>query len=211
MTARCISDAKAMTLARGGRWYGLYGTAPCPLFQPKSRPGQDALTLADGVKGLLAHCKKAGCAFCDVSAALGIAPGITVVADPAVLAQREVDRLALTEKRARLARAIWSEAVPIRSTMAETHLRWLGITCALPDTLRFHHDALQGPTAQRLPALVARVDGSAAFAVHRTYLRADGNGKADVPKGTEKLMLGACAGGGVRCQTDRGVWRWPKA
>jgi hypothetical protein len=66
----------------------------------------------------------------------------------------------------------------------------------LPGTLRFHPEAWHGPTARRLPALVARVDGGAGFAVHRTWLRGDGTGKA--PVDPPKAMLGACAGGAVR-------------
>ena len=49
--------------------------------------------------------------------------------------------------------------------------------------------------AQRFPALVALVEGGSDFAVHRTYLGADGR-KADVAPA--KAMLGPCAGGAVR-------------
>lgn len=51
-----MTDARTLTLARGGRWHGRYGTVPCPICQPEARRGQDALTLADGRDGrLLAH------------------------------------------------------------------------------------------------------------------------------------------------------------
>lgn len=196
-------SAESLTRSLGGRWYGSYGTMPCPICQPERRPGQNALTLTDGRTGLLAHCKKAGCRFHDVAAAMGIAPGTYAAPDPAIIAQREADRRAEAEKRARQARALWDGAEPIRGTIAETYLRGRGITCALPETLRFHPECWHGPTARRLPALVARVDGGAAFAVHRTYLRGDGTGKA--PVDPPKAMLGACAGGAVRlsCATGR--------
>jgi hypothetical protein len=66
----------------------------------------------------------------------------------------------------------------------------------LPPTLRFHPEAWHGPTAKRHPALVALVDGGDGFAVHRTYLRTDGSGKAALAP--DKMMLGAVAGGAVR-------------
>ncbi|MGJ7039664.1 hypothetical protein J2Y63_002922 [Shinella sp. BE166] len=94
----------------------------------------------------------------------------------------------------------WKETLPIRGTIAETYLRARGITCALPDTLRFHPNC-RHPSTQRLPAMVARVDGADRFAIHRTYLRADGLGKASIDP--SKAMLGAVAGGAVRL-TDGG-------
>jgi hypothetical protein len=83
------------------------------------------------------------------------------------------------------------------STPAETSLRRRGITCSLAESLRFHGDCWHGPTARRYPAMVARVEGAEAFAVHRTFLRRDGSGKAGL-EGGDKLMLGATAGGAVR-------------
>jgi hypothetical protein len=44
--------------------------------------------------------------------------------------------------------------------------------------------------------LVARIDGSDSFAVHRTYLQPNGSGKAELE--TCKLMLGNAKGGAVR-------------
>jgi len=94
----------------------------------------------------------------------------------------------------------WKETVPIDGTIAEAYLRGRGITCALPETLRFHPDC-RHPSTKRLPALVARVDGAERFAIHRTYLRLDGSGKADIDPA--KAMLGSVAGGAVRL-TDGG-------
>jgi hypothetical protein len=115
-----VSDAQQITLACGGRWHGQYGTAPCPICQPEARPGQNALTLADGTKGLVAHCKKAGCDFRAILAAVGIAPGVFATPDPVVIAQREADRRKNAEKRAQQARAVWNDAIQIRGTVAET-------------------------------------------------------------------------------------------
>lgn len=192
-----MADAQTLTLDLGGKWYRHYGAAPCPVCQPECEKRQNALTLADGAEGrLLVNCKKSGCAFGDIAAALGLAPGTYAPPDAATSAQREAERRAEAMKRERQARAVWDEALPIHGTPAETYLRGRGIDCTLPDCLRYHPHCWHGATARRLPALVARVDGGDGFAVHRTYLRPDGTGKADVEPA--KAMLGGIAGGAVR-------------
>lgn len=195
-------DAQTLTETLGGRWHLRYGVAPCPICQPETRKDQDALTLSDGQKGLLAHCKKGGCDFRDILAAAGIAPGSYQRPDPAIIAQRQADQRAEAEKRERQARDLWREAQPITGTIAETYLRGRAITCPLPDTLRFHPGAWHGATARRYPALVAMVGGSNRFAAHRTYLCADGTGKAAVDPA--KAMLGATGGGAVRLTQGQG-------
>ena len=167
-----------------------------PVCQPEGRKGQNALTLADGRSGLLAHCKRAGCDFREILGAAGVAPGGCAPREPAALARREAERKAEAAKRARQAERLWREAAPIAGTAAERYLRGRGITCPLPPTLRFHPDCWHGATATRHPALVAVVEGGDGFAVHRTYLRPDGSGKAALDP--DKTMLGAVAGGAVR-------------
>ncbi|MBC7132088.1 MAG: toprim domain-containing protein [Roseovarius sp.] len=193
-----MTDAATLTRDLGGKWLRRYGTAPCPCCQPERRRDQNALGLADGNDGrLLAHCKKSGCTFADILAAAGIAPGEYQPPDAATLARRERERQAEAEKRARQAERCWTEALPIGGTIAETYLRGRGITCDLPGTLRFHPQAWHGPSARRYPAMVAAVQGAGMAAVHRTYLRPDGSGKAGLDGG-DKLMLGATTGGAVR-------------
>jgi len=198
-----MTDARSLTIALGGRWHGRYGTAPCPVCQPETRKDQNALSLSDGSDGrLLANCKRAGCAFADILAAAGITPGNYTPPDPATIAQREAERRAETEKKARQAHRLWREAHPIAGTVAETYLRCRSITCSLPETLRCHPEAWHGPTARRYPAMVALVEGAKGFAVHRTYLRPDGSGKADIEP--EKAMLGSTRGGAVRLSEGLG-------
>lgn len=187
--------ARDLTIALGGRWYGCYGTAPCPICQPEGRAGLDALTISDGHKGLLLYCHKSACGFRDITVALGIQTRTFTALDPEAVAQRAADRQAEAEKRARLAMTLWREAEPIHGTVAEAYLRWRGITCVLPETLRFHPECWH-PKACRFPAMLARVDGAERFAVHRTYLRPDGCGKAEVEP--SRAMLGAVQGGAVR-------------
>jgi phage/plasmid primase-like uncharacterized protein len=193
-----MTDARELTLALGGRWHARYGVAPCPVCQPERRRTQNALTLADGRNGrLVLDCKKSACAFLDILAAAGLRSGDYVSPDPATLAQREAERRAEAMKRAAQAEWHWQEAQPIAGTLAEAYLRGRGITCDLPPALRFHTEAWHGPTARRWPALVALVEGGNGPAVHRTFLRPDGSGKAGL-QGGDKLMLGGTQGGAVR-------------
>lgn len=192
-----MTDARTLTLSLGGRWHGRYGAAPCPVCQPERRRDQTALTLADGRASLLLHCKRLGCDFRDIATAAGITPGAFAPPDPEAVARREAERRAKLEWKAGQARRLWAEALPITGTAAEAYLRRArGITCDLPKTLRFHPACWHGATARRYPALVALVEGGEGFAVHRTYLRPDGVGKAPIEP--DKAMLGATAGGAVR-------------
>jgi hypothetical protein len=176
---RCsINGAREVTLALGGRWHGRYGTAPCPVCQPERRRDQNALTLADGKAGLLAHCKRAECDFLDILGAAGLRSDEYCAPDLSRIAQRHPQAKAQAEKRAMAARRLWADTQPIAGTLAEAYLRGRGISCALPGTL-------------------ALVEGGEGFAVHRTYLRPDGGGKAGLPDG-DKMMLGATAGGAAR-------------
>ena len=192
-----MTDARELTTALGGKWHRRYGAAPCPICQPERKRGQNALTLADGRNGrLVLDCKKSACAFLDILAATGLRSGDYRAPDPATLAQREREAKAEAEKRAAQAKRLWHDAQPIAGTLGEAYLRGRGITCDLPPVLRFHPDCWHGPTAKRYPAMVAAVQGSGAAAVHRTYLRSDGLGKADIEPA--KAMLGGVQGGAVR-------------
>jgi hypothetical protein len=204
---QCVGDATmsaafSLTKQLSGTWFKNYGTAPCPLCQTEARRDQNALTLADGDGGrLLAHCKKSGCDFRDILAAAGLAPGEYAAPDPLESLARQAQDRAGVEKRAKQAQRLWQDARPIAGTPAETYLRGRGITCPLPETLRFFPNCWH-PTAKRFPAMLARVDGGEGFAVHRTYLAIDGGGKAIVEP--DKMMLGRVSGGAVRLTEAQG-------
>lgn len=197
-----MTDAKQLTQSLGGRWHGRYGTAPCPVCQPERRKSQDALTLADGRTGLLAHCKRGGCAFRDIAAAADITPGSFTAQDPAQLARRIAEEQREAEKRAAQALSLWMEAQPIGGTLAETYLRGRGITCDFPPALRFVPSCWH-TSGRRFPAMVAAVEGCERMAVHRTYLRSDGTGKADAEPA--KAMLGGTQSGSVRLTEGPGA------
>ena len=106
------------------------------------------------------------------------------------------------------ARQIWRESMPAAGTLVETYLRARGIRPELqggiPVTLRFHPllpiDDDDRPGVQYvLAGMVAAVqaaDSRRVIAVHRTFIKADGSGKADVPK--KKAMRGPCWTNAVR-------------
>lgn len=202
MTYHNTPSAQALTRTLGGRWHGRYGVAPCPACQPERRRDQRGLSLSDGSDGrLLLRCHKSRCAFPDLLTALGLAPGAVSAPDPEMARRREAEARVDAEKRAAQAERCWHEAQPIAGTLAERYLRGRAITAALPETLRFHPECWHGPTARRLPAIVARVDGAERFAVHRTYLSPEG-GKAAVEP--NKMALGGTAGGAVRLRAGTG-------
>lgn len=195
-------EAHTITLELGGHWYGQYGTAPCPVCQPERRLDQNALTLCDGADKLLVHCKKLNCRYQDILFAAGLRSGDFAPPDEAIIAQRKRQQKIEAERRSAQAKRLWSECLPISGSIAETYLRRRGIACDLASTLRFHGHCWHGPTAKCYAALVALVEGSSGFAVHRTYLREDGSGKASLNQ--EKLLLGASSGGSVRLANGSG-------
>ncbi|MEM5521519.1 toprim domain-containing protein [Sulfitobacter sp. AS59] len=194
-----MTNAQEITWALGGKWHQTYGTAPCPCCQPEMLKRQNALTLSTGRAGqLLAHCKRAGCAFTDILSAAGFHVGYNSKSCAVEIAKRDEDLRMQTQRKAELAKRLWKQAKPISGTLAETYLREArGITCHLPEALRFHPNVWHGPTAQCWPAMVAAVQGVPFPAVHRTFLLRDGSGKAGL-EGGDKLMLGGTQGGAVR-------------
>ncbi|WP_272007831.1 DUF7146 domain-containing protein [Roseovarius sp. ZX-A-9] len=200
-----MTSAHETTLILGGSWHGQYGTAPCPVCQPERRNNQNALTLANGDDGkLLLHCKKAQCSFTDILAASGVAQGSYDKPDLAATARRASEAKEAAAQKVRQALRCWEESRSIKGSFAGYYLREIrGIACRLPETLRFNPSCWHGPTGRRYPALVASVCGGDAFAVHRTYLRPGGTGKAGLAGG-DKLMLGRTRGGAVRLTDGAG-------
>ncbi len=199
-----MTEAERITRALGGHWHGRYGMALCPAHANTRTP---ALSLADGEDGrLLARCH-AGCDFASILDALR---GLGLVEDrghyrppsAADLARMRAAEDAEAKKREAQALALWREAGAIGGTPAETYQRGREITAALPETLRFHPRCWHGPSATRWPAMVALLEGAARGAVHRTYLRPDGRGKAELEPA--KMMLGTTAGGTVRLSEGEG-------
>ena len=77
------------------------------------------------------------------------------------------------------------------------YLAGRGITIPTPLALRWA-PVCRHPSGVELPAMIARIDNIDAelSGIHRTFLRLDGSGKADIEP--VKAMLGRAAGGAVR-------------
>ena len=194
-----MTDFRTITRALGGRSFRRYGRARCPVCHG-GRSGNFPLSIANGTGGaLLLHCFK-GCTFAEILDALrglGLVDGAGTYRPPSRedVARLRAEEAAEAAKKAAQAQACWDEAQPLAGTVGETYLRGRGIAGDLPETLRFLPDCWH-VSAKRLPALVARVDGGDRCAVHRSYLRPDGSGKASVEP--NKMMLGPVRGGAVR-------------
>jgi putative DNA primase/helicase len=101
-----------------------------------------------------------------------------------------------TTGRTRAALAVWDEAMSLKGTLGEVYLAARGLAGEASTALRYH-PALRHPNAAgTFPALVALIRSTATgepVAIHRTYLRRDGSGKADVDpaKATKGPMAGS--------------------
>jgi hypothetical protein len=95
-----------------------------------------------------------------------------------------------------IARRIWRETVPATGTIVEAYLQSRGITCPVPESIRFNPRCWHDNSQTKHPAMIAKVrmwDSDELIAIHRTYLKPDGSGKADVAQ--NKMTLGPYQGG----------------
>ena len=200
-------NAQALTKALGGSWHGSYGTARCPAHDDR----EPSLSIRDGVDGDPVFNCFAGCDWRDIKDVLrarGLLPerghnpgtGFRRYRPPTTPKPRPID--VDQQRRVEFARRKWCAASALANTPAETYLRERGLKQGpdgWPPSLRYHAALKHGPTGLLLPALVAAVTiwpDRKVVGMHRTFLRADGKGKAPVTK--PKMMIGKCAGGAVR-------------
>jgi len=184
-------DPDALARDLGGKWHRSYGVAPCPVCQSQRRKGQNALTINAKDGKLLLHCKKSGCEFRDILAASGIAPGHVEI-DQMAVENAERERLEQQAKLRARAQSLWDHAGLITGTHGEAYLRGRGITCPLPETLRWLPDTYHGPSGQYCGAMIANVTPTGG--VHRTFFTKKGHRLSK----SAKMMLGPCSGGAVR-------------
>ncbi len=93
---------------------------------------------------------------------------------------------------------LWSWSRPPEGSAVATYLRCRGYLGPIPLTLRLLPKGRHAESKQTFPVMlagVARVDLNRIVAVHRTFLAADGSGKAGVTP--DKKSLGPIAGGAV--------------
>lgn len=188
-------DARGITAAMRGRWFGHYGYVKC-VSHEDSRP---SLRLRDGERGhLLVFCH-AGCPPREILSGLR-ARGVLGDVKPEDAVDPQITERAVNKRRehnAVRAGSIWKECQRIDSTTAADYLRRRGITLPLPPSLRFHPQ-IQHPDNNHLwPAIVGAVQNidRKITGIHRTYLVGDGR-KAGIDNA--KISLGSLSGGSVR-------------
>jgi hypothetical protein len=182
-----VTPAEWLTEALGGAWRGTFGSAPCAAHDDK-RP---SLSIRDGEKAplLTCHARCTSAAVVDALRRRGVWPVPAELCGLRESRRRDTSVLALD---------IWREARPIAGTIAELYLRSRGITIELPPSLRYHRNLKHNASGLLLPALVAGIAGvdRHVIAVQRTFLKADGSGKAQVSE--PKMTLGGMGRGAVR-------------
>lgn len=192
MTAETI--ARAMGGAyRSGSWW----RCRCPVHHS----GSPTLAVRDTPKGGVEVRCFAGCGAAAVKAELrrrGLIEeksGTPAAApDPEAEAQQRRDR----QRRIESAGWVWGETVPA-NYIIETYLGGRLILDPVPATIRLHRALRHKEADCRRPAMVAMVqhaEHEGLVAVHCTYLRTDGSGKAALDP--VKRCIGPVGGGAVR-------------
>jgi len=97
-----------------------------------------------------------------------------------------------------MALEIWRASKPAFGSPVEVYLRHRNIQIPVPPSLRYNAATKYRPCNQYLPAMIAAVQAPDRHitAIHRTYLRLDGQGKAGVNE--PKMALGPFGQGAVR-------------
>lgn len=207
-----MTEAEHVTRALGGDWRHGSGLAPCPVCQPEGRRDQRALSLSDSSGRLLVHCHKSGCAVLSELRNRGLIEGRgepSAAPDPAEAERRRTEDRRKEARRLQTAHELFAAGICCEGTPAQSYLEFRGIHglrfAKLRATLRFHPAALHTPSGLYLPAMLAQIRGpkGEALGVHRTFLKPDGSGKAEVTPA--KMMLGPSSGGAVRFGPDNRV------
>ncbi len=97
-----------------------------------------------------------------------------------------------------IARRTWRETVPATGTIVEAYLQSRHITCPVPESIRFNPRCWHDNSQAKHPAMIAKVrmwNSDELIAIHRTYLKPDGSGKAEIAP--NKMTLGPYQGGAV--------------
>ena len=203
-------NARELTKALGGRWYGGYGMALCPCHDDGKEPALKIGDHPDDGEDVVVHCF-AGCNWRnikDVLRASGLLPERARARaprrhyrKPEAPKPRPIDLD--QQQRVEFARRIWHEARPIQDNdTADRYLRERGLAPGpdgWPPSLHYHPALKHGPTGLHLPAMLGTVavwPGREVVGLHRTFLRFDGRDKA--PVSNNKMMIGRCGGGAVR-------------
>jgi hypothetical protein len=179
--------ARALGLRRSGNRY--VGTCPACSYK-------DAFHVCDSDRRPLVFCH--ACQDTDAVIATLQRRGLWQQSSPASASIGSAPAPALTRAGLR-ARELWIKARPARGSLVEAYLRSRGIAVPIPATLRYLPQTKHSPSGMVVPAMIAAVTvwpERKPAAVHRTFLAADGHGKAAVD--TPRMTLGPCLHGAVR-------------
>ncbi len=198
-----MTPARQITTALKGRWHGSYGMASCPSHADGKTP---ALKISDDPRksdGIDLICF-AGCPWETVKrdlARVGLLEAFEPKGGkpwpklkfPSQEPQPEHD-----DSRHEAAAEIWQATEPVAGTFAAIYLVGRGLYAPWSKWLRYHDALKHGPTGLRFPALVAGVTSGTGklVAIHRTFLKHNGGGKAAVSD--PKMALGSLEDGAVR-------------
>ena len=181
MTAPAIAAAmqvEFMASALGACRAGHGWMARCPAHSDRT----PSLSIDIGENGKLLVFCHAGCTQTAVIAALrerGLWSGIAEVRP---VPRKRKDGPAVPDKAhlTAIALRVWDTAKDATGSLAETYLRTRGLELPASDALRFHA-GLRHPSGAYLPAMIALVmrgTDDQPLGIHRTFLSADGRGKA---------------------------------
>ncbi|MBR0668273.1 hypothetical protein GXW71_28230 [Roseomonas hellenica] len=200
MTATAQEIAAALGLRPDGGSY----RGRCPVCGY----GGDTLAVRDGDHRAVFHCHNCadGPGIASViRAALGedaFAGGEQHAFDRAAIEAREAERKAERERAKAKALEVWNKAVPIDGTPAQRYLAGRGLPGVITPALRFGN-VFNAELGRRVPAMigaVTRPGSDEVIGIHRTFIDAEGNGKArDVL--VHKKTLGQIGGAVVALDT----------
>jgi phage/plasmid primase-like uncharacterized protein len=199
MTAREIAAALGNARRDGRDW-----RCQCPVHRG------DSLTLRDGSDTLLVKCW-GGCTAHEIIDALRSRGLIEGVPDPeqqevrrkpaAVAAKTEAERI---KRKIARARSLYQRGEPATETPVEVYLHSRGITIPIPPALRYLRRCPHR-NGRYFPAMIAPIVNIAGeqTAIHKTFLKPDGSGKADLPKKEQRETCGIMKSAAVRLAPPR--------
>lgn len=149
-------------------------------------------TVSEKGNHVLLYCHAGGCTYKEIVSTLQAKAlwGYSTPQTPRVRCES-----GKTAKTQAVAQTLWAQSQSAQGTLVESYLRCRGITCPIPDSIRFLPHAKHAPTGQYAPVMLAKVThwkGAPLVAVHRTYLKPDGTGKLDHAQA--KMILGPVQG-----------------
>jgi putative DNA primase/helicase len=162
---------------------------PCPSCRYPS-----GFSMTERGNRLLVYCHAGGCSQAELWALVqedGVMRNIIFSQPPPAKAAK------VAKDSGEMIRRLWKQTVPAQGTLVEHYLNQRGYTQVIPPSLRFLPDAWHAPSQTSCPAMIAgvyRLNDSEPVALHRTYLKSDGSGKAVLTP--NKMILGQVAGAG---------------